>query len=797
MSSTIPRFTPSHAMMDSDNESIHSIGKYNSDNSDSEAEFQKQEELRKQKIKEFRERAKANHIKTKVESIPLKKDISFITDAISVFLLNNNMADNISDVVARLNNNFALCKHEGDEYWKDFIKFFSDITEKLKGSSRTAFFKTLYPKLRQFLNSGISESNVRDGISNEETSRGGPKPKKFSVNAKCFHLTYDNTQDISLEDFMAQIFTIFDGRIKKWAVAHDIAPTTGMIHYHLYLELFDAWKVLDARTKFTVTDDNEVKIIPNIKTGAGTKEAISYIAKKEVYKTNMDMNYEIKTKKMHQQLLAYELLNKKLNMREAVEMYPELLFKYDSTKSNLNSYFSDKEKDNTPEMPLSTWNMFGIQTWFSGKGKTPQYWIVGPSNVGKTYNIDMLEECGHRPYLMPKNNDWSDWTDNDFDFMYNEETAADFSLTFLNQMLEGTRTKLNGKFVKSIIKKKNVPVILNSNHMPHMVYKNTDPYTLNATLQRMYIIYVDHDKQGHIIWNPNTMSIDQYISKFMNEGYTMDSYEYLFSEEYKNESENDKSYIKYLSTIQAENEERERIIKLHNEEVEIQEQIAREKDTLDNRINETLEQARTFDEVDRWFENGYISDSSYTDEDVPNKSSKEYINNPIYDEEPIIENCVHIEPVISESDDEYDRYGVPKDGGYEEFYGFKLEDRHLHNKIYSDHISEDQPLIDTYEKEAKILNNIELCYLDIKVPYIEPIDIKYNMGLCLDEYCSNIAVIDDNMCQYCLDEQNSDDESVVFMEYNRYKSEREYLDRPNYYRGMIKFIYKGVRYNMD
>lgn len=99
--------------------------------------------------------------------------------------------------------------------------------------------------------------------------------------------------------------------LKKWAVAHDIAPTTGMIHYHLYLELFEAWNVKDGRRKFSVVDNENVTIIPNIKTGAGTKEAISYIAKKEIYKTNMDMHCELKTRKMHQQLLAYEGIKKK------------------------------------------------------------------------------------------------------------------------------------------------------------------------------------------------------------------------------------------------------------------------------------------------------------------------------------------------------------------------------------------------------------------------------------------------------------------------------------------------------
>lgn len=722
-----------------------------------------------------------------------------ITDSISIFLLNNNKQELSSDIITKFNTVFTQCKAEGDEFWKEFITYFNDATNALKGPGRTAFFRSLYPKLRGFLNSGFSESNVRDGTSGGETSHGGDIPKKFKVNAKCFHLTYDNTQDISIDNFMKQIFTIFNGRIKKWAVADDIAPSTGMIHYHLYLELYEAWKVLDARSKFTVIDDKNVKLVPNIKTGAGTKEAIAYIAKKEVYKTNMDMNYEVKTKKMHQQLLAYELLHKKMNMTEAVEMYPELLFKYDSTKSNLNSYFTDKEKDNTPEMPLSTWNMFGIQTWFSGKGKTPQYWIVGPSNVGKTYNIDMLEEVGHRPYLMPKNNDWSDWSDKDYDFMYNEETAADFSLTFLNQMLEGTRTKLNGKFVKSIIKKKNVPIILNSNHMPHMIYKNTDPYTLNATLQRMYIIYVDSNKNGHIIWNPNTMNVEQYISKFINGQYPMDSYDNLFGNEYENESSNDKSYIKYLTTIQAEKEEADRILKLRNEAIETMEQAERAADTLDSRIERTLDRSASLEKVERWFKGGYDYEDGYSSDD--SIAENNYVPDVQQDDYKVPENQLHLEPVVCDSDSEYDRYGVPKDDAYQEMYGFSIDERHLHNKVYAIE-QESEPDIspppDILYEECLILGNMDMNGLfngnETKTE-TDIVDMKFNMGVCLETDCGNRAVQYEDLCQYHIDEQCSDTDSIVIVEYDRYKCDLNYLNKPNYYGGLLKFEYKGVMYN--
>ena len=127
---------------------------------------------------------------------------------------------------------------------------------------------------------------------------------------------------------------------------------------------------------------------------------------------------------------------------------------------------------------------------------------------------------------MNKENDWSDYKDDDYDFMYNKERGSDFKLTFLNQMLEGTQLKLNGKFTKSITKKKNMPIILNSNYMPHMLYKNKSIYELEPTLNRLYIIYVDKNRQGHIISSSYTMNVKDYEEKFIYYG-NMDMYEDL------------------------------------------------------------------------------------------------------------------------------------------------------------------------------------------------------------------------------------------------------------------------------
>jgi hypothetical protein len=139
--------------------------------------------------------------------------------------------------------------------------------------------------------------------------------------------------------------------------------------------------------------------------------------------------------------------------------------------------------------------------------------------------------------------------------MYNEETGADLKLTFLNQLLEGTRTKLSGKYVKSITKRENMPMILNSSYMPRMLYKNTSLYDLAPTLNRMYIIYVDKQRRGHIIWNPEIMDIEAYASLFMNNEMPIENYEGRFSNEFINESRTEKSYIKYQTTFEKEERE--------------------------------------------------------------------------------------------------------------------------------------------------------------------------------------------------------------------------------------------------
>ncbi|KAG0905224.1 hypothetical protein G6F33_012335 [Rhizopus arrhizus] len=305
---------------------------------------------------------------------------NLVSDLISTFLLSNNKQSLIDKFIDKINYVSTVCKSENDLHWKEMISFLSNEFDLNKIKNTSIFYKKFFPLIQNFLN---------------------------------------------------QIFEIFTGRLVKYIAADDIAPTTGQLHKHIYLELVDFWDVKDTGKTFAVRDSLDNLISPNV---------------------GESSDYELKCKKLDKQYTAYKLISGKSKLTEVTREYPELLYWYNNLKE---------------------WQMFGIQTWFSGKSKSPQYWIVGPKDVGKTENIKILKNKGHRSYLMPKNKDWADWDDDNIDFVYSEETHADYPLTFLNQMLEGSEIKLEG----------------------------------------------------------------------------MESYDYLFENEFENESSTDKSYIKYIKTF--------------------------------------------------------------------------------------------------------------------------------------------------------------------------------------------------------------------------------------------------------
>ena len=167
--------------------------------------------------------------------------------------------------------------------------------------------------------------------------------------------------------------------------------------------------------------------------------------------------------------IAYQLMKKTMTLDEAAMENTQVLYKYGEIKKNLNEYNEDLQNKKPPK-PLKEWKMFGLDFEFSGQFKCPQYWICGNSNVGKSHNINLLVEAGHRDYMV--NNyewDWKGYQDDLYDFIWFEEYIGHVSINNLNQLLEGSKMNLRVKSEKRVIKRQNLPIMFLSNFLPHEV----------------------------------------------------------------------------------------------------------------------------------------------------------------------------------------------------------------------------------------------------------------------------------------------------------------------------------------
>lgn len=94
--------------------------------------------------------------------------------------------------------------------------------------------------------------------------------------------------------------------------------------------------------------------------------------------------------------------------------------------------------------------------------KTPQLYIWGPGNIGKTSLIDFIERR-YSVYKAPATEDFFDGYDDDaYDMVVFDEFAPGHNVTYLRQFLDGQSMVVRKK-CSQIDKRRNIPVILLSN----------------------------------------------------------------------------------------------------------------------------------------------------------------------------------------------------------------------------------------------------------------------------------------------------------------------------------------------
>lgn len=122
-----------------------------------------------------------------------------------------------------------------------------------------------------------------------------------------------------------------------------------------------------------------------------------------------------------------------------------------------------------------------IKIGFPRKSGDEHYWIYGPTAVGKTTRVlDPIRNYG-LGFALPYNNDFTGYSDS-HQFLYADEYKGQLTSFTLNQLCDGGLVKLNTKG-GSVIKKKNLTVVVISNFPVSEVYKDA---VVVSTVERRF-----------------------------------------------------------------------------------------------------------------------------------------------------------------------------------------------------------------------------------------------------------------------------------------------------------------------
>lgn len=124
-----------------------------------------------------------------------------------------------------------------------------------------------------------------------------------------------------------------------------------------------------------------------------------------------------------------------------------------------------------------------IKIGFPRESGDKHYWIYGPTAVGKTTRVlDPLRNHGSG-FAIPYNNDYNGYND-EYQFLYCDEFRGQLTSFCLNQLCDGGLMKLNTKG-GTVVKRKNLPIVVISNFPPSEVYKDA---TVISTVERRFNI---------------------------------------------------------------------------------------------------------------------------------------------------------------------------------------------------------------------------------------------------------------------------------------------------------------------
>lgn len=123
--------------------------------------------------------------------------------------------------------------------------------------------------------------------------------------------------------------------------------------------------------------------------------------------------------------------------------------------------------------------------------KQKQLWLVAPADHGKTTFTNNLREY-LRIYEMPLSEQWDDnYTDEDYDMVLLDEFKGQRRVSYINLFVQGGTAAVSRRGTSPYIKKKNLPVIVLSNHVPRTAWRGVDQVDIDAIHARFDVVHVN------------------------------------------------------------------------------------------------------------------------------------------------------------------------------------------------------------------------------------------------------------------------------------------------------------------
>lgn len=157
---------------------------------------------------------------------------------------------------------------------------------------------------------------------------------------------------------------------------------------------------------------------------------------------------------------------------------------------SLSSYRADYAGTNLSIIGITGWLNQNLFASGSRTFKSPQLYIHGDPNSGKTTLINNLVDLGVRVYYLPSESYYCTYDDDAYDLIILDEFKAQKKIQELNRWLDGSQFPVARKGTFPFLKKKNLPFIILSNYSVAECYKNTDPHRLAPLDARLLCYHV-------------------------------------------------------------------------------------------------------------------------------------------------------------------------------------------------------------------------------------------------------------------------------------------------------------------